>query len=93
MLDERTTEMINKYLQRHFAVKRLKDDRTNRFKRGIVLCTSNGTDIKYFFRPKLDAQMLYAALYNDLEAVFGLSTEDLTPILFKYLYLNKYYNN
>lgn len=35
--------------------------------------------------------MLFSSLYNDLEMVFGLTTDELTPVLFKYLYLNKYY--
>lgn len=90
MIDDKGKDIIQNYLQRHFPVKRLKDDTTNRFRRGILLATAFDAE-KYFFSPKSSAQKLYSTLYADLESVFGLSTEDITPILFKYLYLDKYY--
>jgi len=37
MIDDVIKDMVTKYLIRHFPVKRLKDDRTNRFKRGILV--------------------------------------------------------
>lgn len=90
MIDDKIKNTVNKYLQRHFPVKRLKDESTNRFKRGIIIHDSLSSS-KYFFRPKHNAEKLYVALYDEIEAVFGLPSEDLTPILFKYLYLEKYY--
>lgn len=90
MIEDKLKENIYKYLHRHFPVKRLKDNRTNKFKRGIMIWDSFGSH-NLFFSPKTDATKLYAALYNDLDCVFGLNSEDITPIIFKYLYLDKYY--
>jgi hypothetical protein len=90
MADEIIERKVYDYLYRHFPIQRLKDDATKRFRRGIMLYDSLSTE-KMFFQPKANAQKLYSALYDDLQLVFGLNTEDLTPILFKYLYLNKYY--
>lgn len=90
MIDDRTKTTVCSYLQRHFPVKRLKDDTTNRFRRGIILSDAFNSE-KYFFSPKVSANKLFSAIYDDLEKVFGLNSEDLTPILFEYLYLDKYY--
>jgi hypothetical protein len=92
MAHEDIEERVYKYLYRHFPIKRLKDDSTKRFRRGIVIYDSFTTK-KMFFNPKENAHKLYSAIYDDLVLVFGLNSEDLTPILFKYLYLNKYYKS
>jgi len=87
MIDEFINTTVLNYLERHFPIKRLKDETDNRFKRGIVLGIQ-----KFFFRPKANISKLYTALYNDIYLAFGLSNEEIKPILSNYLNSNKYYD-
>ena len=86
-VDAYSQELMLKFLQEHFPVKRLKDGR--RFKRGIII-DGEFTGLfshKVFMAPQSELQKAFAFLADILDDVFAFSKLEINMVLLKYLKL------
>jgi len=84
-LDQYSQDIMLKFLQAYFPVKKLKDGR--RFKRGIIIEPgfSVGPTRKIYLKPQSELHALFVILYSILEDVFDFSKLEINMVLLKYL--------
>ena len=87
--DEVSLEMMDKFLRRHFPVKRIKPKDGKRFRRGIKVDPGfvSTKKTEYFLTPYLETKQLFTLLYQVLESVFGFTPDEITQVIYRYLYL------
>lgn len=88
VMDE-SQHMLERFLMRHFPISRIKNKKTKRFQRGIVLkggFIDDGND-KYYLTPYNNAKQLMTQLYNILYGVFGFKRDEILKAIYRYLFL------
>jgi len=87
--DEISLAMMDGFLRRHFPVKRIKPKRSKRFRRGIIVDPGfiNTNKTEYFLTPYSETKELFTMLYKVLYSVFGFTSDEITQVIYQYLYL------
>ena len=87
-VDKESQMFMEKYLRRHYPVKRIKNKKTNRFQRGIVINDSNNINKdNYYLSSHVESKELFTVLYTILNGVFGFKSDEITHVIYTYIYL------
>lgn len=85
VIDEISQDIMVKFLQNHFPVKRLKDGK--RFRRGIIIDSgfTGIANVSLFLSNKEDINRAFNILYGILFDVFCFTMYEINMVLLKYL--------
>ena len=80
-------KLLERFLIKHFPVKRIKDG--EHFKRGIIIPSyfTNLQQTHFFLTPGEKSHKLYSTLYQIMKLIFSLSDKEITNAIYRYLYL------
>ena len=87
-IDKKSQVYMDKYLRRHYPVKRIKNKETKRFQRGIIINNSDNLNKNnYYLSSHMESKELFSVLYVILNGVFGFKSNEITHVIYTYIYL------